>query len=242
MHFKRRRIPTRKGPLPFKYVLLISFILFNLFTLQALWLVDNNIKPTLMDIANTEAKKIASEAINNAISEEIVKPSEMDDLVVFHQKNTGKSLVSFNPKIYSKILATTTERIHKNLEQASHQADVNSENKKNYIPGTVYYIPLGLSTNNSLLANFGPKIPVKMTIVGDVTSKVETKIKESGINNTYLEVFLDVEVNTQIVIPFSSEEAKITSTIKLGDLFVEGDVPEFYGVPPAITPKENKED
>ena len=49
----------------------------------------------------------------------------------------------------------------------------------------IYYIPLGVVTGNCILSNFGPKVPVKMSVIGNVDSDLKTKLEDSGINNVY---------------------------------------------------------
>ncbi|MCD8502072.1 MAG: hypothetical protein LRY71_10840 [Bacillaceae bacterium] len=71
--YKRRRFLPRKGPLPFRYVFLISFIIFCVMTVQGLYLVERGIRPTLLDIAQTETQRIATLAINDAVSKKNIR-------------------------------------------------------------------------------------------------------------------------------------------------------------------------
>ena len=57
---KLRRKLTRKGPLPFRYVLLLTFLFFMLSTGVGLWLINREIEPTLMKYAEAQTKEIAT--------------------------------------------------------------------------------------------------------------------------------------------------------------------------------------
>src|SRR5690606_24418346 len=68
----RRRLPRRrKGPLPFRYVLLITFILFIISTIASIWIVNKAIEPALMEYAKSETERVANTIIKNAIEKQI---------------------------------------------------------------------------------------------------------------------------------------------------------------------------
>ena len=117
--------------------------------------------------------------------------------------------------------------------------------KDSQLESIVYRIPLGVVTGLTLLSNIGPEIPVQLALVRDVESKFRTKMTNGGINNTYFELFIDIQVDIQIVIPFFTDEMPITYEAKIGDLFIEGEVPLYYGgngslPPPAITEEQEE--
>lgn len=89
-------------------------------------------------------------------------------------------------------------------------------------------IPLGQATENSLLANLGPKIPIKFTIVGDVNTDIEEKIETVGINNTWISINIIVTVKAKVVIPFATETATVTRPIQIMGQFIPGEVPIYY--------------
>ncbi|WP_230504135.1 sporulation protein YunB [Sutcliffiella rhizosphaerae] len=76
-----------------------------------------------------------------------------------------------------------------------------------------------------------------------------TKIRELGINDTYLEVYVDVSLQVNVIIPFISEPIKVANTVKIGDLFIQGKVPQYYHggggngqFAPVIMPPEEEDD
>ena len=70
---KIRRRHRKKGPLPLKYVLLITIITFVFVTYQSLNLINQYIEPSLIKIAETKAREFASQAFNKAIPETLLK-------------------------------------------------------------------------------------------------------------------------------------------------------------------------
>ncbi|MFE8697265.1 sporulation protein YunB [Cytobacillus sp. FJAT-53684] len=247
---KIRRHRPFKGPLPFKYVLLISFIIFNLLTIFSLIIINKNLEPTLIGIAESRARQFAAQAINDAIDKSIAESIDINELIVKHE-NAGEASYSFNPKIYNKAISESQKRVQKYLNLVEAGDIEQLENFKNDIEidlddtkktnGIIYHIPLGMATKMTLLSNLGPEIPVRLEIIGDVTSDVEAQIAESGINNTFLEVYINVKVQMNVIIPLIESPIEVSNKVRIGDLFHPGQVPQYYngsgeGIPAVIPP------
>ncbi|WP_141431729.1 sporulation protein YunB [Bacillus sp. 03113] len=227
----RRR--HHKRPLGFPKVMLITLIVFIIFNMFSLWVIDHSIKPIIQDISKIEINRIATDAINDSINENITNKVDLEKLIVFHKREDGfPPTYSFNPNEYNRIMSITTKDIEKRLGIV-HSDEIVNRNLNNIedaqLGSVIYYIPLGVATKNTLLANLGPKIPVKLALVRDVESKFLTKFSDVGINNSWLELFVEFKINIQVVIPFHSENtAPISQQVKVGDLFIPGQVPDYY--------------
>jgi sporulation protein YunB len=214
---------------------------------MTLWYVDKSIEPVIMNVAEYEIKRIATETIHESVDENISK-IDMNKIIT---KNEGgkdsSSSYSFNPVIYSELRNNITKDIQNKLgiDQGNPFKKGSSKINDEQYKSVVYYIPLGVVTGNNLLSNYGPEIPVKMSVIGNVESDLKTKLTNAGINNVYYELIVDFDVNIQIVIPSFTKETKVSQEVTVGSLLIEGDVPSYYSngngsVAPAIM-KENKE-
>jgi sporulation protein YunB len=250
----------RKGPLPFRYVVLISFTLFVFITLQGLWLVDRGIEPTLMHVAQRKTEEIASLAINEAIINKLFDSIDMQDILISKEDNDGNIVYAgVNQKIVNNVQnqsAIVVQEFLKEIEKGripesiAASEGLNLKTSHSNEPGVIMEIPLGQATENSLLANLGPKIPIKFTIVGDVNTDIEEKIETVGINNTWISINIIVTVKAKVVIPFATETATVTRPIQIMGQFIPGEVPIYYNqsgdpIQPAlpIDPNiKNKED
>lgn len=235
--FKTPRRP--KGPLPFRYVFLISFVLFALFTVQGLWLVDKGIRPTLMAIAHTETQKIATQAINDAISNKIVENIDVEDIIEMEHDSQGNvTSINFNSKMYNRVQSESVLRVQRylqmveegNIQDLGLPQEIEQELEPDRFTdeGIIHVIPLGQATNNALLAQLGPRVPVRFSAIGDVKADMSESIFESGINNTYVQISIDIEVDVRVVIPFATDTAVVATSIPVGMVFISGEVPEFY--------------
>ncbi len=232
---RKRRPQSRKGPLPFRYVMLLSFLIFVVLTVQGLWIIEKGIRPTLMQIATTETRVIATKAINDAVSKKIASDLDQDELfIVQTDPNNVITSIQFNTQIYNRILSEATNRVQRHLKaiengeafdvsiDAEHEPSLTTEG------GIIYSIPLGQATNNALLAQLGPQIPVRFSAIGDVKTDLNLDVKNTGINNTTMSVNFDVIVDAKIVIPFATNTEAIKTTVPVGLVNIQGQVPEYY--------------
>lgn len=183
-----------------------------------------------MDYADSQTRKIASLVINNAINKKIA--NEMN--IELEESESGK-LLQIDPEKLSRVKAEITELVQDNIKQAERgdlgalesftDVEIETDKKEN---GIIYYIPLGQATNNVLLGNLGPQIPIKFNSIGSVTSTFVTKAEDLGINNTWVEVMVRLEVKVQIIIPFATEIITIQEDVPVAMGLYNGEVPQFY--------------
>ncbi|UKI57760.1 MAG: sporulation protein YunB [Clostridium sp.] len=75
------------------------------------------------------------------------------------------------------------------------------ENKKNsltkkYYDGKIdiiYEVPMSVIYDVPILVGIGPKVPFKLDILGNIKTNVTTNVMEYGINNSLVEVILNVK-------------------------------------------------
>jgi sporulation protein YunB len=233
---KFRRRLLKKGPLPLRYVLLLTFVFFVFSTASGLWIINKELEPTLMSVAKSETINLATLVINNAIDQQF-EQAESEDLFRSIPNTEGSSNIQFDTE---KIIRKQTEivtLIHKNIKEVeegnlsaleSHsnvqlESDKTKESKR-----VAYSVPLGRITDNTLLANLGPDIPIEFSAIGDVQSDVKTKVVEFGINGGVIEVYIELKVNIEIIIPLATDTTVVTRNIPIGMGVFRGDVPQFY--------------
>jgi sporulation protein YunB len=220
------------------FTFLLSMTIFVLMTIQGLWLIDKGLKPTLVRVAESQTKRIAEYVINKAVNKRIAEGLDVENLIKVQTDQNGiVSTIDFNAAIVNSVLAETSHLVQENLKQAEEgnldmleeafNRDFIDENKL-HNKGIIYEIPLGQATNNILLANLGPKIPVRFTVLGDILSDVKKTIQPYGINNALVEIAIEIDVSVSIIIPFATKETKVSSTIPVAMRVIQGGVPQFY--------------
>jgi sporulation protein YunB len=236
----------KRGPLPFRYVMLLSFVFFLLSTAMGIWLVNKGIEPSLMRYAESKTKQIASQVINKAINKKTVEVGDV--IAVEPGQNGAQPSASLKTEVINQKLSEITSEIQKNLNAAEKgdlsslerltDVDIEVETKQRE-DGIVWNVPLGQATNMALLGNLGPKIPVRFHAIGEVRPDVKIDPKPMGINNTWIDVAIHLEVSVQIITPFATEITKLEQKIPVGGRLIQGEVPQFYnnggsGITPSI--------
>ena len=94
--------------------------------------------------------------------------------------------------------------------------------------GIILEVPLGVISNSALLTNLGPKVPVKLSLIGDVSSGFSTEVEEYGINNALITLNVDIKVNAKVVLPFVSDDMNIDASIPIAMKVIQGKIPEYY--------------
>jgi len=229
----KKRLKIKKSNLII--LIIIGIILSIFFTMR---FINMKVNPVLIDFAELESRKLASIVINNAISQNITQNIDVDELFLITRDNDGNiKTMDFNPITVNKILTQTTTSVQNNLkyiEQGRLELleidskvllDYDSNNLKQ---GIIYEIPSGVVFGNSFLANVGPKIPVRFSLVGDIISYINTNITDYGINNALIEVNIVLELSEQVILPFVTNKIKIETTIPVALKLIQGSVPNYY--------------
>ena len=213
------------------------FALLNICTiLLSLFLTGCSGKESKITLNSSQPECILSNN-NNIVLESYTNESVLDDEMynVIQNKNGEIQTIDFNPVIVNRFLSKTTSIVSDNLRKLEKgEIDdisfINSDNYdvKNLKNGVISEVPMGIITNNVLLSNLGPKIPVKINLIGNVVSSVETKVRNYGINSALIEIYANVEVTEEVIIPFQTERIKITNNVPISIKIINGSVPDYY--------------
>lgn len=200
--------------------------------------INKKVSPILFSYAESSVKKLTNLVINRAISKQLTEELNIDDLfIITKDKDNQIKTIDFNPILVNKTLTVITNNIQLNLKyleegkidllELPDNIDIDIDEKK-ISKGIIYEIPSGVIFNNSVLANIGPKIPVKLSIIGDIVSTVNTKVTNYGINNAMIEVNIIVEVEEMVILPVTTKRIKVETSIPVAIKLIEGTVPNYY--------------
>lgn len=182
-----------------------------------------------------DCEKMAIVVIKNSLNDDVLSTLEGDMYEIVQNDSGEIQTIDFNPVIVNKFLSKTTSVVSENLKKLEKGEiedisfiDYNEYDIDNLKNGVISYIPMGIITNNVLLSNVGPKIPVKISLVGNVISSVSTNVSNYGINNALLEITAKVEVTEEVILPFQTEKIKIVNNIPVAIKVINGKVPDYY--------------
>jgi sporulation protein YunB len=236
----KKRYRKKFASPPGKNIFIITLIVFAVFSGLSIWIVDKGIRPALMDIAETKIDEIATRAINQAVRfAEGYDFSEV--LEITYNEDGNVATYNHNPAIVSEINRVATDRVEEfflNVNRGDPITyDYSLHEPYDYREGagdramqdpTLVEIPLGQVTGNTVLANLGPRVPVNLELVGNVRTNIVRETEPLGINGSWVSLYVHVESDVQIIIPFSSEVTTVHTEIYIDGGAIMGDVPEFY--------------
>ena len=202
-------------------IIIISYILIKIFTYKS--------EPILLEYAKKKSTNIVSALINESINNILYK-NDYENIIYLEKDEIGNIIsLNFNNKKINEILYLTTENILNNISLLEKGKYGNLDIKYIKDNNWIYYIPLGVIHDQPILNNLGPKIPFKIVFLGSIDNESDFDIKEYGINSFIVEIYINIYLQMQIILPFRSETIDINKKIVLDSKVIQGKVPEYYG-------------
>lgn len=237
-----RRVKLRQNKRKFfqKKSNVITTLVISIFVSVCLLFYYSNkkITPIIMEYAQMQAGRIATLVINQAITKEIADEINIDDLFLNNKDASGNVVsIDFNPMTVNKMLSMVTNSVEeylRNLEDGNIEelglsnSTLSHYNIDKMRQGIIYEVPTGVVFSNSILYNLGPKIPVRLSLVGDIVSNIETKITDYGINNALIEIIIHISVVEQVMLPISTKKITVSTDVPVAIKLVQGAVPHYY--------------
>ena len=219
----------RRIGITFLFCIIISFFCVSL--------LGKKVNPILLNYLNLEVERVTANVIDSSVNDVLAQGLD-DELFIISKNNKNEIemidyntqkvnllLQKINKKIYTKLLSMEEG----NVEKFSLSSSLLGNNYKNVDSGIICEIPIGSLTGNGFFNNLGPIIPIKMSFLGHVNSTLKTKLTSYGINNLYLELYVQVEVKERISLPKSSRDVTISIDAPLSIKIISGVVPDYYG-------------
>ncbi|MBD3917216.1 sporulation protein YunB [Paenibacillus sp. PR3] len=176
--------------------------------------IDRHLGPPLMTVAELRVKQIATQAINKAISEQVANKSDFEQLIDWKTNNSGKvSGFMLNYAEHMRITSQTISTVQQTLDSVGN------------IPE---HIPIGQAFGSTFISSYGPRVPVHFEPIGTVKVDLNTRQQDAGINMILVEVYIRIEAEVSIIIPFDTKPEKVITEIPVSYLLVVGDVPMYY--------------
>lgn len=233
MHLKIKRKKRKKSNLiiPIIILLIISIsYVFKVFNEKAL--------PIFMEYSELETKKIVSLIVTTTITEEVAKNTIMDDLFITSLDNNGNiNTIDFNSSNVNLLLTRASKLVDQNLRYLENgeidklsisRSTLSNYDSKKLVNGIFYELPSGIIFNNPILSNIFPKIPIKLDLIGNAISILNTDIESYGINSALLKVNIEITVEVKVLLPFTTKKIEVVSNIPIVMKIIEGNIPSYY--------------
>ncbi len=201
-------------------IFLIAYVMIKMFTIKS--------ETVLLEYAKNQSMQLSSILINKALYE-VTYNNNYDTFMKTSFNNNDMLDISLDNKKVNELLFLVNDNILKNINLLQNgkykYLNIDYLDQSNFI----FEVPIGVIYDIPILVGIGPKIPFKIDIIGNSNNNVYTKVKDYGINNSIIEVILNINLNVQIILPFTSKEIQINKDIPLDTKIIEGKVPTYYG-------------
>ncbi|APC08899.1 sporulation protein YunB [Neomoorella thermoacetica] len=182
--------------------------------LLLLLLLEWRLGPALEAVAATQARWVATEAMQQAVLDKITGQVSYNNLIQPGSSEGGQV-------VFMQADALGISRL-----QAAAQLAIQERLAR--LQGKTYYLPLGQILGLKLLAAYGPPVPLRFVPMGTVKVNVGDTFESAGINQTRHRIYLQAESEVQVVAPFSREKVQVATTIPVAEAIIVGPVPQTY--------------
>lgn len=200
----------KKVKLPKKCVNIITIIVVALLTV---FFLIKTITPVFNNLCQSEAKATATKIVNDTI-DDVMENYTYTDLVVINKDNDGKiNSIHADTSTLNKIVSNIATNIQKNIDSQENR-DI--------------YIRLGTFTGITLLSGRGPKVPIRISSIGNIDTNIKSEFESAGINQTIHRITLETKCEIQILTPFNTIVSSVEDKVILAENIVIGEIPESY--------------
>lgn len=175
------------------------------------------------------AKQNVIFAINN-ITQSVLADVEYDPNSLIHTttKEDGTiTAIEYDSYHLNQILYTALNTIEHSLDEADDEAPHPDGEEIYFKNGVVYECPIGYLTKIPFLSNSGPRIPIRLKMLNDVTGEIKVDSIPYGINNTMIKAYMKISVKTQVITILTTSEMETSTEIPIIVQVVNGKVPQI---------------
>ena len=203
--YSRKKINLSK-----KYRMLILVLVTTLFTVVYL---IKTIGPTFNQLCLSEAKSTATQIVHETI-DEVMEKYGYNDLITTVKDKDGKIVsMQANIAIMNKIVSQIALKIQEKIDNQDSK-DIS--------------IRLGTFTGITLLSGRGPKVPIRISSIGNLDTKISSEFTSAGINQSIHRIFASINCKIDVLTPFNTISSQIEEKVILAENVIIGEIPENY--------------
>lgn len=165
-----------------------------------------------------QADNMASNAIKDIVGLVVVPQIDMDNILIIKYLDTKQvDTVIVNTKIVNQIMSEASELIDLLLSE-------------NYLDDTLneLSLPIGFVISPTLFSSWGPEIKIKIRPIGAYSADIYTEVSAFGINNSLIEVYLNIKIDIEALIPLQNKSFISETKVYLISQVIQGTVPKYY--------------
>lgn len=209
----------KKGHIRFRIILAVIIII----TVSVGYFIylDRKIVPMVLAIGELKAQEMITKTVNESIRIVLRQDVKYQDLISTKEDSEGNIvMMQADTFLMNKIASDVALTIQHHFEQ---------------IRVLTERIPLGNILGSQFFAQYGPKIKLGITPMGMVDVNFGTEFEHAGINQTRHRVYLIINTEAKVIVPFNSNNMHVTTYFLVAETVIVGKTPRSYINVPFIT-------
>lgn len=196
-------------------IIVLSLILIIPITI--LVMVDNYFDDKSSIYIEKEATTIISDIITESIKESDIISSSNNLIKCSYTDEQKIESIYIDSSIVTKILTSVNSNLSVMLKEGIIEESIES-----------IELPLGMLISKALFTTLGPNINIEVLPATLYKTDIVTDLVDYGINNSLFEVYLNIEIELETIIPLKQTTINYNTNILLSSVVVQGEVPYYY--------------
>lgn len=171
--------------------------------------------PVAQSVATGKAKYIMSDFINSSVVEDMENSGDIYSQITKVERNEKNEISA----IYTDMKKINFLKSH--IASLIQNKIVNFKEK-------TFWISLGTLSGFEILNGKGPKVPMKISIAGNVFTNFNNKFSNAGINQTIHQIYVNIHTKICVTIPGSTRTSESDDEILVSETVIVGKVPRVY--------------
>lgn len=205
-----------------KYVIIIFLICLN--TYLIINYIGKKITPVIDDLVVKTVNKNMYSYIFNTFNKDVMTNVDINDILYLTMNKEGEIVaIDYRFDKAYQVLSDSLSTLYDNVDNMKMDSVYYDGNKG------MFFVPLGIVSNNVLLSNMGSKIPCKVVYLTDIQMGFKTKVSNYGINNVLMELYVVIETKNNLINPIGSMEFGDKREVVVASKVIMGNIPSIYG-------------
>lgn len=208
-------------------VIILTLVLF--FTSLFYQLYGIYSKDTILDVAKIKLNDFMKVFLSSNVGYDLIKDEGIENVLVINKNKDNEILyVNYDLDIAYKLLDVITKELENNIQELK-TGNVNDTFLYQNNEVLMLKLPFFIGSKNPLLVSLGPKIYVPLNFSGAILTNLKTEIKDYGLNNALVEMYVTIKINIDILYPYNKSKEEINYDVLIASSIINGRIPSFYG-------------
>ena len=194
---------------------LIIFLLMTSAVIYSFQIAEKTVKPAVSSSAEFKTRMVIEKLVIQSV-QEVTEKAQSKDAEIIHttlDENGKISIITLDTNLLNLIGTEVSRVINENISET-----------KEYIA----YVNLGTILSSRVLSQILPSIELRVIPSGVSDISYATEFESAGINQTKYKVYINIDTEARLRIPFMTERIYTENTILIAEAVIVGDVPDTY--------------